>query len=88
MTKGEMMVWAAVFALEIQEMKGPKPNYLRDSDNYSKAEQEWIEAIIISAIESAGYAVEYLRDAKKRIEDGWGCSVVSTHYNEIGGEDK
>jgi hypothetical protein len=84
MTDGEKMVWAAVFALEFQETKHPPSRVL--TPDKSEEWAEWERDIVSSAIERAGIAVRYLREAEKRIADGYGPSETEEFYKAMMGK--
>jgi hypothetical protein len=78
MTTGEKAVWAAVFAKRLD--LSPPPGMaapLRAAEL-----REWERDQVVSAIESACYAVIYLRDARDEIHEDYGPDVVAM-YNEV-----
>lgn len=87
MTDGEKMVWAAVFAKELN-LHNPPSRCLVGKD----ADKEWTKweaAQVQSAIESAGYAIEHLREAEPGVYGGHGlCSIITKCYSELNKESK
>jgi len=76
MTEGERLVWAAAYAATLdRNLKSPRPNFAADHpsyDEYNAKIAEWETCGIHGAIESAGYAVCYLRDHAESIKLGYG----------------
>jgi hypothetical protein len=74
MTSGEKMVWAAVFAREMEVLKNPPP-YISAGPVMQWKEWECNQAC--AACETAWVAVERLREAIStgRLHEGFGNSV-------------
>jgi hypothetical protein len=81
MTQGEKAIWAAVYARGYAELKNPPHCAF-----IGERRDEWEAGTIASAIEDAGYAVLYLREAKERIGDGY-SGLVKEFYDEMTGND-
>jgi hypothetical protein len=82
MTDGEKMVWAAVFAKELNLRDPPSWCLVgEDSDN------EWVKweaSQTQQAIEAAGYAIAHLREAEPGVYSGHGSSgIVAECYSEL-----
>ncbi len=78
MTEGEKMVWAATYTANLDFT--PPPHMARDNE----ARIEWEKGIVAGAIESAGGAVEYLREAGPMVVAGFGeKSDVYAMWKEI-----
>ena len=71
MTNGEKMVWAAVFAREMEALKNPPPYVFADPDIKWK---EWEHSQTCSACEVACGAVDRLREVVStgRLYEGFG----------------
>lgn len=72
MTNGEKMVWAAVFAREMEVLHNPPPYVVMDQDRTKW--EEWEQEQACSAAEIACAAVDHLRDIINtgRLHHGFG----------------
>ena len=78
MSLEEKMIWAAVYARVMHAgfaVKGVAGDGERERD------------VVIEAIEHAGSAIDYLRDAKQGVKDGFGeDDDIYQRYLEMAGE--
>lgn len=87
MTDGEKMVWAAVFAKNL-DLRNP-PSHCVVGENADKELTRWESAQVQSSIEAAGYAVQHLREAEPGVYDDYGLrSPVTKFYSELNKERK
>lgn len=82
MTPGELQVWAAVFASELEVLKSP-PENLRKLNN-DGAWKGWEEAQVANAVEMAFQAVIYLRESRGLVKKSWGGDVYEFLKQVIG----
>lgn len=71
MTSGEKAIWAATFVYWFERSQKNSPHDVHSPGN-EEAYKEWHEGNIQSAIEHAGYSVEYVCKSVDSIREGYG----------------
>ena len=92
MTPGEKQVWAATYALKIhRDMSyehAPPGIYVPGKENEEK-QTIWIAQCVTQAIEGAAYAVQYMREHRNAIEEGYGADdEVTIMLDEMLGDER